>query len=98
VHAADQPPAGHRKAIAPSAFLPTLTPTAVLSLLFISLIAAHYIIIVEYSLPLITLRVVSILAPLDDKGFMNEKGETVFTYAHPLFGRPTLLLATGLRN
>jgi hypothetical protein len=44
--------------------LPTLTPLSSLSLMFISLMLAHFVIIVEYSLPLIVLRAVSIILPL----------------------------------
>ena len=44
--------------------LPGIDPLAAMSVTFILLILAHYIIIVEYSLPLIFLHIVSIVVPL----------------------------------
>jgi hypothetical protein len=78
-HDSEQSAPGRRKAIAPS-FLPALSPTAALALTFIGLIAAHYIIIIEYSLPLLALRIVSILVPL------------VFGFLCQESSRPTLLV------
>jgi hypothetical protein len=49
---------------APSSPLPSIQPLSAISLTFILLVAAHYIIIVEYSLPLIFLRVASIIIPV----------------------------------
>jgi hypothetical protein len=45
-------------------WLPGVDPLAAMSLTFILLLAAHAVIIVEYSLPLIFLHVVSIVVPL----------------------------------
>jgi hypothetical protein len=45
-------------------WLPTLTPLSALSLMFIGLILAHFVLIVEYNLPLAWLRTASILIPL----------------------------------
>lgn len=52
--------------------LPALTALSAMSLMFILLVAAHFIIIVEYSLPLVLLRTVSILLPLAF-GFLCEE-------------------------
>jgi len=64
-------PAGDQPAVAmpprsmPPAFrLPSIEPLAAMAVTFILLVAAHYIIIVEYNLPLVFLRVVSIAVPL----------------------------------
>jgi hypothetical protein len=53
-------------------FLPTLTPLSALSLMFIALMLAHFLLIVEYNRPLILLRAVSILVPLMF-GFLYEE-------------------------
>jgi hypothetical protein len=69
-------PAPKRAARAPRRqygfFLPTLNPLSALSLAFILLMLAHFILILEYSLPLILLRVASILIPLAF-GFLCEE-------------------------
>ena len=44
--------------------LPTINPITAMALAFILLVAAHFIIIIQYSLPLIQLRVVSIVVPI----------------------------------
>lgn len=65
---AAQPGAGVPAAVAarpaPAATLPGIEPLTAAVLTFIALVAAHYLIIVAYSLPLIVLRVVSIGVPL----------------------------------
>ena len=55
-----------------SSYLPTLPPLSALSLMFILLMLAHFILIVEYNLPLTLLRAVSILVPLAF-GFLYEE-------------------------
>lgn len=52
------------RAGSPAHSLPGVEPVAAMALTFIALVAAHYVIIVEYSLPLIVLRIVSIAVPL----------------------------------
>jgi hypothetical protein len=54
--------------------LPGIEPLSALALTFIVLVIAHYIIIVEYSLPLIALRIVSIVVPLAF-GFLCRESE-----------------------
>jgi len=54
--------------------LPGIDPLAAMSLTFILLILAHYVIIVEYNLPLIFLRVVSIVVPLAFGFLCRESG------------------------
>jgi hypothetical protein len=49
---------------APAPLLPSIEPLSAISLTFILLVAAHYVIIIEYSLPLIFLRVMSIAIPV----------------------------------
>jgi hypothetical protein len=49
---------------APAPVLPSIEPLSAISLTFILLVAAHYVIIVEYSLPLVFLRVASIAIPV----------------------------------
>jgi hypothetical protein len=53
-------------------WLPTLTPLGALSLMFIGLMLAHFVLIVEYNVPLVWLRAVSILLPLAF-GFLYEE-------------------------
>lgn len=61
--ASGQPKAVTKPVRRPS-FLPMLSPLSALSLMFIALMLAHFLLIVEYNLPLILLRTVSILVPL----------------------------------
>jgi hypothetical protein len=56
------PDAARRRA--PQSVLPWLSPLSALSLMFIALVLAHFVIIVEYNWPLFILRIVSILVPL----------------------------------
>ena len=49
---------------APQSSLPWLSPLSALSLMFIALVMAHFVIIVEYNWPLYLLRIVSILVPM----------------------------------
>ena len=56
--------------------LPSIEPLAAMAMTFILLVIAHYIIIVEYSLPLIFLRVVSIVVPLAF-GFLCRESERI---------------------
>jgi hypothetical protein len=44
--------------------LPSISPLAAMAIAYIVLVAAHFIIVIEYNLPLIALRLVSIAAPL----------------------------------
>jgi CHAT domain-containing protein len=37
----------------------------------------------------------SMIALLDGKGFTDEKGATVFTYAHPMFWAPYSIIGDG---
>jgi hypothetical protein len=64
----EQPDAEEAPETAPAAVagsrLPGISPVTAMTLTFIALVAAHFVIIVEYSLPLLLLRVVSILVPL----------------------------------
>jgi hypothetical protein len=48
----------------PQSVLPWLSPLSALSLMFIALVMAHFIIIIEYNWPLYILRIVSILVPM----------------------------------
>jgi len=57
----------------PALWLPTLAPIAAMTLAFVLLVVAHFVIIVEYSLPLILLRMVSIAIPLAF-GFLCHEG------------------------
>lgn len=52
--------------------LPSLTPLSALALTYILLVVAHFVIIVDYNMPLILLRTVSILVPLAF-GFLCEE-------------------------
>lgn len=54
--------------------LPGVEPLSAMTLTFIFLVFAHYLIIVEYSASLIYLRVVSILVPLTFGFFCRESG------------------------
>ena len=54
--------------------LPGVEPIAAMTLTFILLVLAHYLIIVEYNLPLVFLRIVSILLPLTFGFFCRESG------------------------
>lgn len=54
--------------------LPSIDPLAAMSLTFILLILAHYVIIVEYSLSLLFLRIVSIVVPLTFGFLCRESG------------------------
>jgi hypothetical protein len=49
---------------APAFALPTIEPVTAMALSFILLVVGHFIIIIQYSFPLILLRIVSILVPL----------------------------------
>jgi hypothetical protein len=60
----DQVLASMARSAPPKSTLPGIDPLAAVSATFILLILAHYITIVEYSLPLIFLRIVSIVVPL----------------------------------
>jgi hypothetical protein len=44
--------------------LPSISPLAAMAIAYIALVAAHFLIVIEYNLPLIALRVASIAAPL----------------------------------
>jgi CHAT domain-containing protein len=37
----------------------------------------------------------AMMALMDGKGFIDEKGESVFTYAHPLFWAPYTIIGDG---
>lgn len=50
--------------VPPSSLLPGIESISAMALAFIVLVVAHYVIIIEYSMPLIVLRVVSIAVPL----------------------------------
>jgi hypothetical protein len=58
----------------PAVALPTVAPTSAMALAFIALVAAHFIIIVEYDLPLILLRIVSMVVPLAFGFLCQESG------------------------
>src|ERR1043166_5926815 len=54
--------------------LPGIDPLAAMAMTFILLVLAHYVIIAEYSLPLIFLHIVSILVPLAFGFLCRESG------------------------
>jgi hypothetical protein len=64
----------------PTTILWGLEPISAICLAFILLVAAHYVVIIAYSLPLIFLRVVSIIVPL------------IFGFLCRESGRPTIVL------
>jgi hypothetical protein len=71
----DQPvPVIVSRQMQPAHRLPSIEPLAAMAMTFILLVVAHYIIIVDYNLPLIFLRVVSIVMPLGF-GFLCRESE-----------------------
>lgn len=64
--------APRRRARTAETRFPSIEPLSAMALTFIVLVAAHYVIIVQFSLPLIFLRVVSIVAPLAFGFFCRE--------------------------
>jgi hypothetical protein len=58
----------------PASFPPAITPVSAMALAFIVLVSVHFIIIVEYDLPLILLRIVSIIVPLAFGFLCRESG------------------------
>jgi hypothetical protein len=70
----------------PTFILPAIDPITAMALAFILLVAAHFIIIIQYSLPLIQLRVVSIVVPFAF-GFLckeSDKRTLLFEFVYGL--------------
>src|SRR6201995_2024029 len=65
--------------------LPGIEPLAAMAMTLNVLVAAHYFIIIEFNLPLIDLRIVSIAVPLAF-GFLCRETETLPLFAELLFG------------
>lgn len=57
--------------------LPSISPLAAMAIAYILLVAAHFVVVIEYDLPLIILRLASIAAPLTLGFLCRQSGQRI---------------------